>query len=93
MTITIATILEQLDRITADSEYEVTDNHIDLIIYDFLGFDEDWSEVFRDLVDEDAVEEVLQWLGEHADRVEHNLYHYYYFGDIEVEVGYTSFDI
>lgn len=93
MTITIATILEQLDRISADSAYDVYDNRIDLIIYDFVGFDENWSEMFRDLADEDAVDEVLQWLGEHADRVEHDLYHYYYFGDIEVVVGYTSFDI
>ena len=90
---TIQTILAQLDRISADSNYEVTDNHIDLTIDDFEGFDEDWSEVDREFVDEDAVNEVLEWLEKNADCVDGSLYRYYHFGDIVVEVGYTSFDI
>ena len=91
---TIETILAQLDRISADSWYEVTaDNHIDLTIDDFDGFDEDWSEIYRELVDEDAVEEILKWLEENADYVDGDFYRYYHFGEIVVEVGYTSFDI
>ena len=90
---TIETILAQLDRISADSYYDVNDNHIDLTIDDFEGFDEDWSEIYREVVDEDAVEEILKWLEENADYVDGDFYRYYHFGEIVVEVGYTSFDI
>ena len=90
---TIETITAQLDRISADSWYDVADNHIDLTINDFEGCDEDWSEIYREFVDEDAVNEVLEWLEENADCVEHDFYGRYYFGDIVVEVDYTSFDI
>ena len=90
---TIETILAQLDRISADSYYDVNDNHIDLTIDDFEGFDEDWSEIYRELVDEDAVEEILKWLEENADYVDGDFYRYYHFDEIVVEVGYTSFDI
>ena len=90
---TIETILAQLDRISADSYYDVNDNHIDLTIDDFEGFDEDWSEIYRELVDEDAVEEILKWLEENADYIDGDFYRYYHFGEIVVEVGYTSFDI
>ena len=90
---TIEIITAQLDRISADASYDVTDTHIDLTIEDFAGFDDDWSEVDREFVDADAVEEVLEWLEENADCVDGDFYCYYHFGDIVVEVGYTSFDI
>ena len=90
---TIEMITAQLDRISAGSWYDVHDNHIDLTINDFDGFDDDWSEVASEFVDEDAVDEVLEWLEENADFSEGDLYEYYHFGEIIVEVGYTSFDI
>jgi hypothetical protein len=90
---TIETITAQLDRISADSEYTVKGNHIRLIINDFEGFDDLWGEIDREFVDEDAVEAVLEWLEENADFVDGDFYHYYYFGNIVVKVGYTSFDI
>lgn len=90
---TIETITTQLDRISADSWYDVTDEYIDLTINDFEGFDDEWSAVARELVDADAVAEVLEWLEEKADRVDDDFYRCYHFGEIVVEVGYTSFDI
>lgn len=90
---TIEKIIAQLDRISADAFYEVIENHIDLTIDDFEGFDEDWSEIFRDFVDEKAINEVLEWLKINADYVEDDYYYSYHFGDIVVEVGYTSYDI
>ena len=90
---TIKTIIAQLDRISADSWYDVDGNHIDLTINDFEGFDENWSEIDREFVDADAVGEVLEWLEENADCVDGDFYHCYHFGDIVVEVGCTSFDI
>jgi hypothetical protein len=90
---TIEIITAQLDRISTDSWYDVNNNRIDLTIDDFEGFDENWSEIDREFVDADAVEEVIKWLAENADYIDGNFYRYYHFGDIVVEVGYTSFDI
>ena len=90
---TIKTVTTQLDRISADSWYDVSGNRIDLTINDFEGFDSDWSEIYREFVDENAVEEVLDWLEKNAEYIDGNFYRYYHFGDIVVEVGYTSFDI
>lgn len=90
---TIENIMTQLDRISADSSYDVANNYINLTIDDFEGFDDDWSEVDREFVDADAVEEVLNWLEKNADSVDGDYYYYYHFGDITVKVGYTSFDI
>jgi hypothetical protein len=86
-------ITAQLDRISADSSYYVFNNRIHLTIDDFEGFDENWDEVDREFVDENAVEEVLGWLEANADCTDGDYYHSYYFGDIVVVVGYTSFDI
>ena len=90
---TIGIITAQLDRISADSWYTAADNYIGLTIDDFEGFDEHWSEVAREFVDADAVEEVLEWLEENADCVDGDFGRYYHFGEIVVEVDYTSFDI
>ena len=90
---TIEIITAQLDRISADSWYTAADNYIGLTIDDFEGFDEHWSEVAREFVDADAVEEVLEWLKENADCVDGDFYRYYHFGEIVVEADYTSFDI
>ena len=90
---TIENITAQLDRISEDSWYDIDDNRINLTIDDFEGFDDNWREIDREFVDADAVEEVLDWLEENADSAEGDFYEYYHFGDIVVEVGYTSFDI
>lgn len=90
---TIEIIIAKLEEISEDSWYEVTGNHIDLTIDDFEGFDEDWSEKDREFVDPKAVDEVLEWLEDNADYIDDDFYHYYHFGDIVVELGYSSFDI
>lgn len=59
---TIKTITTQLDRISEDSWCDVNGNRIDLTINDFEGFDSDWSEIYREFIDEDTVGEVLDWL-------------------------------
>ena len=91
---TIELITNQLDRISADSWYEVTaDNHIDLTIDDFDGFDEDCNQIDREFVDEDLVDEVLKKKKKNADYTDGDFYRSCYFGEIVVEVGYSSFDI
>ena len=90
---TIEMITAKMDAISNDSWYDVSENNIDLTINDFEGFDENWSEVDREFVDADAVEEVLAWLADNADEVTGDFYRYYHFGEIVVCVGWTSFDI
>lgn len=90
---TIETITAQLDRISADSNYYVNGNHINLTFDDFEGFDDDWNEVDREFIDEEAINEVLDWLEENADYIDGDFYPYYHFDEIVVVVGYTSFDI
>lgn len=90
---TMENITAQLDRISADSSYYVIGNRIRLTIDDFEGFDENWHEVDREFVDENAVDEVLEWLEANADCTDGDYYYWYYFGDIVVVVGYSSFDI
>ena len=86
-------IIERLETIKADADYEVKNNEINLVINDFEGFDDDYEEIERELEDYEAVEEVLDWLEKNADEVEGDFYHYYHFGEIGVCVGYASFDI
>lgn len=92
---TIENITTQLDRISADSWYFVDDNDIELTINDIEMCDDDeaWCEVDRELENEDAVYDVLEWLKENADYVDGDFYCYYHFGDIIVELGWASFDI
>lgn len=77
----IKTIIEQLERISDSSWYEINNNVIDLIIDDA---DDDEN-------NGDFIEEVLYWLEENADYAEGDLYVYYYFNDIVVKVGFTSY--
>lgn len=86
-------ILNKLNSIADDSNYNIENNYIKLEINDFIGFDDDWHEELRPLENEELVDEVLDWLEANADKCEGDYYRYYYFGDIVVEVGYSSFDI
>lgn len=86
-------IIERFETIKADADYRVNGAEITLTINDFEGFDDNWQEIDREFEDLDAVEKVLDWLEENADRIEGDFYQYYYFGEIVVCVGYTSFDI
>ena len=90
---TIEKILAQLDRISADSWYKIKDNLIDVTIDDFDGFDKNWREIDREFVDEDAIDEVIEWFDENADYDDGEFYARYHFGDILVCVHYTSEDI
>ena len=87
---TIEIITTMLDRISSDSDYNVIDNHINLTINSFEDFNDNWFDVSRKYIDENAINDVLEWLKENADYIDGNFYH---FGDIMVEVGYTSFEI
>lgn len=91
---TIEMMKEQLNALCEDISFWEWDdeNKLDVTVEDFEGFDEDWDEVYAD-IDDDAVEKMIEWLDEHCDSHEDNLYHYYTFGDLVVCLGWASFDI
>lgn len=72
------------------SEY---DDEISVTVYDFEGFDEDWSEIIRELDDEVLVDTIYGILSIKARRVEGDFYRYFHFDGFTVCWGYASFDI
>lgn len=91
---TMEMMKEQLKALCEDiyiSEYS-DENKMEVTIEDFVGFGEDWGEVYAD-IDEDAVDAMIDWLAEHCDSHEGDFYHYYTFGDLEVCLGWASYDI
>ena len=77
---------------SGDCFFEVEDEHFDVTLCDFDGFDNDWGEIMRDYEDEEMVEALFELL-EHADHTEGDYYVTYYFEDCSLELGYTSMDI
>lgn len=67
-------------------------NELRVTIEDFEGFDENWHETFAD-IDEDAVDEMIEWLEENCDSWEGDFYYDYTFGDLVVCLGWASYDI
>jgi hypothetical protein len=92
--ITMFELVERFEALGEDAViFQPTETEISLTLVDFEGFDEHWSEIYRDYTDEEAVDALLEWLDETCDFVEGDFYHYYHFGDIVVTLGFTSMDI
>ena len=91
--ITIEMITAQLDAVAQDVTYWIGEGTIFVTIDDFEGFDENWSEIDRELVDADAVDAMLEWMQANADHYTDDYYLVCQFGDLEVSIGYSSFDI
>lgn len=85
-------VLKKLEELGDDVWVDVSDDEINVIVNDFEGFDEYWSEIHRDY-DVDAVGAFVEWLEEHCLESYGDLYDYYEFDGFVVEVGYRSFDI
>ena len=64
-----------------------------LTLEDFDGFDDDWNEVEREYVNEEAVDALLEWLEANYTERKSNLYIHYVFPDFRLTLGYASFDI
>lgn len=83
---------EMVKALGNDAElYDYEDGTYDLTFNDFEGFDEDWSEIFREYdhpEEVDALERLLDELPHEGD-----FYVEYQLEDCVVTVGYTSFDI
>lgn len=93
------TILEMMTALEASGDLTVwarpTDEGTayDVTVEDFEGFDDDWNEVDREIVQEDLLDDFLEALNEQALRMEGDFYYYYYFDGYRINLGYASYDI
>lgn len=86
-------MLEMLEGLGRDVFFDEVEDGFDVTVYDFEGFDDDWSEIERDFDDPEAVEHFLDVLEEESLSHEGDFYVVYHFEGFDVELGYTSFDI
>lgn len=87
-------VLELLASAGDDLMVDVdSDGDVDVVVQDFEGFDDDWSEVMRDLDDDDLIDSIEEQLSAECISEEGDFYHYYHFDGFSVCWGYASFDI
>lgn len=87
-------VLELLTTLGSDVDvYERMDGTICVTVQDFEGFDEEWSEVERELDDADAVDAVFEHLVTEALDDDGDFYHYFQFNGFTVVWGYASMDV
>lgn len=90
---TMDMIINRLKALAEDVAFDVFGTDIKVTIDDFAGFDKDWCEIERELVDEAAVDSFVEWLEAEADSIDGDFYRYYHFEACTVCLGYASFDI
>lgn len=64
-----------------------------VVVEDFAGFDEHWSEVDREFDDPEAVDRFCEMLESECLSREGDFYVVYHFDGFSVELGYASFEI
>jgi hypothetical protein len=87
------TILKMLNNLKDDVTFYIYKDIIHVTIDDWVGFDDDYQEIFRDYTDPDGVDKLLNYLDKYNLCTKGDLYTTYYFQDCIVKVGYSSFDI
>lgn len=86
-------VLELLASAGDDLMVDVYDDEVSVTVEDFVGFDDDWSEVMRDLDDADLVDSIEEQLSAECVSEDGDFYHYFHFDGFSVCWGYASFDI
>ncbi len=86
-------VMELLAKAEADLMVDEWDDEISVTVDDFVGFDEDWSEVMRDLENAELVDEIYETLKKEAVSVDDDFYVNFHFEGFSVCWGYGSFDI
>lgn len=86
-------ILEKLNNLGNDVDFNEYNGVIEIDFNDFCGFDEDWNEVLRDYDNPSMVSELLDFLSNNCKEVVNDFYTTYIFNDFQVIVGYASYDI
>lgn len=87
-----ALVLEQLKKIEEWATVTEYNDEVEVVINDFDGFNDNWEEVEVEY-DEEAVEEVEEWLEEHCERSVCDFYSRYYFEGFCVCISRESDDI
>lgn len=90
---TYNSILKLAKTLGKDAIVWASNDKISVDLNDFVGFDDEWNEIFCDFDNEEAVDSFLETLRNEAVKVIENLYTTYYFDGFTVQVGYTSYDI
>ena len=90
---TMPELLTLLDSAYPDLETCQFGSVVQVIVIDFLSFDENWNEEFRDLENPALVVAIKARLEEEAESVENDFYTIYHFPDFIVRWGYASYDI
>lgn len=86
-------IVELLESAGADLSVDYEADEIEVLVEDFVGFDEEYCEIFRTLDDEDLIDSIESQLEESALSVSGDYYRYFKFDGFSVCWGYASFDI
>ena len=76
-------LLEMIKAMGEDVyDYKVSEGCIEVVIDDFEGFDDDWSEITRDYENPEAVDTFEEYVAKHESEL-----------DFEIYIDYTSSDI
>lgn len=86
-------LIERLEALEEDVSYYTLNGEINITIFDFEGFDENWNEIYRDLDHPEEVDALLEDLKSECSHTEGNCYTTYFFDGFQVCVGYSSYDI
>lgn len=83
-------LVSQLEVVGDVSRVVMRDGSIHLDLQDFEGFDDDWSEIFRECARPDLVDQFEEFVDEVA---EGDFYQYFELEGVHFCVGYASMDI
>lgn len=86
-------VMELLATAGRDLDFDDCDETIYATVYDFIGFDDNWSEISRDLDDAELVASIYRTLEAEVQQVDGDFYRYFHFDGFTVCWGYASFDI
>lgn len=86
-------VLKMAEALEDDARVYDFEDCIHVDFNDFIGFDNNWSEIFRDYDNPKAVEAFEEMLKAEAEEVDEDFYTTYCFKGFFVKVGYTSYDI
>lgn len=86
-------VIELLKTAGNDLYYNINnEGDINVTINDFIGFEDDWNEIYREY-NEELVNTIEEKIEAAADDAWGDFYRYYKFEDFIIIWGYASFDI
>ena len=87
-------VLKMLEGLREDVVVDVCgDGDVRVVVQDFEGFDDDYAEVFRELDDEDAIDEVYDKLEDLCSFAEGDYVRYFHFDGFVVAWEEASMEI